>query len=176
MKTWSTQRREIMTRIGGLYLRQTGFTILELITVILIILVIGAASLMVYSRATRKGMETRARKEIEHLDAALRMYAEDTGYFPVDVGTFDGAASAIKAIEQDASAGYGDKPYATWPNEAKDSAGDLIDPWGQKYQYFSNTADSWFEGEERGLAYNIYSFGPKGSDPNLTKDDYIKNW
>lgn len=157
-------------------MKRSGFTVTELVVIVLIILLIGAASLMVLNRATRKGMETRARKEIEHLGIVLEIYAEAWGYYPVDLERLDGSAKVIMALEQDANAGYGGKAFVRWPSDAKDSNGNLLDPWGRAYEYFTDTESPWFEGKARGLAYNIWSPGPEGDRADLDTDEYIHNW
>lgn len=116
--------------------RSRGFTLLEMLVVILIIgLLTGVVGPRLMGQMS-KSETTAARAQISSLDKALQAYRVDTGRYP---STEEGLQALVKAP---ASESRWQGPYlqGAVPN----------DPWGQPYQYK-------FPGAQRD--FDLSSFG-----------------
>lgn len=142
----SRRRRRVV--VGRL--RQAGFTLIELM---LVVIIIGALVAMVMPRLTGRGEQARvsaARADIQsNIATALKLYELDNGNFPM---TQEGLEALLS---KPASAGRWNGPYL----EKRP-----IDPWGREYKYKS-------PGEHR-ADYDLYSLGKDGTESS----DDVKNW
>ncbi len=101
--------------------KQRGFTLLELLVVILIIGLLTAVVAPRFVGQISKSESTAARAQIEALDKALQSYRIDTGRFP---STSQGLAALVTQPS--------DEPRWRGPY----MQGDIpVDPWGSPYQY-----------------------------------------
>lgn len=132
-------------------MRKKGFTLIELMLVVIIISVLAA---MVIPRLTGRSEEARigvAKVDIEvNIATALKLYEVDNGAFPTTAEGLDALLSA--------------------PSSAKNWKGPYIekkplDPWGRPYQYKS-------PGSQRTYDYDLYSLGRDG----VESQDDIVNW
>lgn len=129
-----------------------GFTLIEIMLVVIIIGIIGA---MVFPRLTGQAREarvTQARTQIEGFRAALQMYEMHNDRFPT-------TEQGLEALFREPTT----NPPPNWRGPYMESIPD--DPWGNPYQYRS-------PGDE-GRDYEIISFGPDGVEGT---DDDIKSW
>jgi general secretion pathway protein G len=134
-----------------------GFTLMETLAVIFIMAVIAGIMLPALRRVREGGRVTHARNEINQLIAAIQMYAEDWGDYPVA----DSTAVLLDALED----------YSHWPAIVKDeTTGELLDPWGRHYRYRYPGSPEF---RAIGVAFNLYSAGPDGEYG--TEHD-ITNW
>lgn len=97
-----------------------GFTLIEIITVISIIIVLVGLLFPALNRAREQAKEQKARAMISSLEVAVNMYYTDLGQYPENL------SELINPTEE----GYG--PYMD-NDEYKD--GNFIDPWGKPYEY-----------------------------------------
>lgn len=97
-----------------------GFTLIEIITVISIIILLMSLLFPALNKAREQAKEQKARAMISSLEVAVNMYYTDSGKYPDTLGEL------ISPSEE----GYG--PYMD-DEEYKD--GNFIDPWGNPYQY-----------------------------------------
>lgn len=120
--------------------RQSGFTLLELLVVMLIIgLLVGYVGPRYFSQIGKSEIKA-ARAQINALEKALDMYRLDTGHYP-------SSESGLKALsEQPANETRWAGPYLS-----KDIP---PDPWGNAYLYRIPGAN--------GAEYDLYSFGNDG--------------
>lgn len=128
--------------------RQSGFTLLELLVVILIIgLLTGIVAPRFLGQVSRSET-TAARAQMDAFDKALQAYRLDTGRFPT---TGQGLRALLIAPS--------DEPRWRGPYLQGDVP---ADPWGMPYQYRSPGID--------GKDYNLLSYG-RDRAPGGTGDD-----
>lgn len=101
---------------------RSGFTLLELMVVLLILALIASIAAPQVTKHLRKAKVETAKIQIDALGAAVDSFHVDNGRFPTN-------EEALKAlIERPAGLPSWDGPYI----KKKDS---LIDPWGEPYKY-----------------------------------------
>lgn len=137
--------------------RGGGFTIIEVMIVIAIIVALGAVAALALTGQKRQADRDIARVELTNFRNAIKMFNLNFGRNPTDEeglrvlwdkNALSGESEAAKW------AGYLDKPK---PN----------DPWGSAWQYRAETQHSSDDG------YDLWSIGPDKQDG--TEDD-ITNW
>jgi len=140
--------------------RASGFTLLE---VLLVIAILGVLAAFVVPNLLKRGKQAK-------IDAAksavgpsgpigqqLEIYALDVGDYP---RTEEGLQALVEIPDSiDPESGKWKGPYI---KDAKQ----LLDPWGNEYQYR-------YPGEYNENGYDLWSVGPDGEDG--TEDD-IGNW
>ena len=117
--------------------RSRGFTLLELLVVILIIgLLVGIVGPRLLGQVSKSEV-TAARAQLDALDKAIQAYRMDTGHFPAP-------GQGLKALVMPP----GDDPRWRGPY----MQGEVPpDPWGSAYQYRLPGTN--------GRDYDLYSFG-----------------
>jgi general secretion pathway protein G len=120
--------------------RQSGFTLLELLVVMVIIgLLVGYVGPRYFSQIGKSEIKA-ARAQINALEKALDLYRLDTGHYP------SGELGLKTLIEQPANETRWSGPYL--------SKGIPPDPWGNPYLYRIPGAN--------GAEYDLYSYGKDG--------------
>jgi general secretion pathway protein G len=114
-----------------------GFTLLELMVVLLILALIATIAAPQVTKHLRKAKLETAKIQVDALSAAVDSFNIDNGRFP----TNDEALKAL--VEKPAGLPSWDGPYI----KKKES---LVDPWGEPYRYRS-------PGSSR--EYDVYSLG-----------------
>ena len=121
---------------------QRGFTLLELMVVLLILALIATIAAPQVTKHLRKAKTQTASIQIEALGAAVDSFNLDVGRFPTN-------EESLKAlVSKPTAATNWDGPYIK--KEAS-----LTDPWGRPYQYAS---------PGKGGDYDIYSLGSDGRE------------
>ena len=114
--------------------KRRGFTLLELLTVMVIIAVLSGLGAGGYSLARRQAKESRAKVDLEKWRAALNEYRVELGSYPAqNPGAPIRSVSAIG--------------FLTNAVEGVES----IDPWGNAYQYQCTNRFAyriWSEGQD----------------------------
>ncbi|UDF35505.1 UNVERIFIED_ORG: type II secretion system major pseudopilin GspG [Shinella sp. XGS7] len=127
---------------------QSGFTLLELLVVILIIgLLTGIVGPRFFGQISKSEVTT-ARAQMDALDKAIQGYRMDTGRYPT-------TAQGLKALVE----APGDEPR--WRGPYLQAAVPL-DPWGMPYQYRSPGSN--------GKEYELLSLG-RDRTPGGSGDD-----
>lgn len=133
--------------------RNSGFTLLELLVVMVIIgLLAGYVGPKYFSQIGKSEIKV-ARAQIDGFEKALDQYRLDTGHYP---GSADGLAALFSKPSSDAK---WDGPYlkkAVPP-----------DPWGNAYQY----RQPGEHGE-----YDLYSYGKDGQTGGTGENADVTNW
>ena len=134
--------------------RQGGFTLIEIMVVVVIIGVLSTLILPRVLGRQEQAFITKAESDIQSLTNALKLYKLDNYHYPTtDLG--------LEALVNNPG------------NQAKNwKEGGYIDrlpkdPWGSDYQYLS-------PGEHG--AFDLWSFGPDGTSGGDGNDADITNW
>ena len=118
--------------------RRTGFTLLEVMLVLAILVILGGFVAFNLLGTSEKAYKKAAMQQLHGIEGMLDLYYLDMQSYPPDL-------SALRVAPSDAAnAQKWDGPYAKKDIPA--------DPWGQAYQY-----------EVNGSSYKLYSAGPNGA-------------
>ena len=133
--------------------RAKGFTLLELLVVMVIIgLLVGYVGPKYFSQVGKSEIKA-ARAQIDGLEKALDQYRLDTGHYP-------STAQGLAALNTKPSgATRWDGPYLRKEVPS--------DPWGNPYQYKSPGEHGEFD---------LYSYGKDGHQGGAGEDADITNW
>lgn len=130
-------------------MKYNGFTAIELLAVLAIILTIVGIGIPAYKSLRNRGKIAKAKAVIAKLEMAVEMYKTDNAEYP---GT-------LNELINSSSPAFG--PYM----DRKDSAGGrFIDPWDMEYEY-TRAAES----------VSILSYGPdreKGTGDDISNVGY----
>ncbi|EKT4468017.1 type II secretion system major pseudopilin GspG [Pseudomonas putida] len=137
---------------------QRGFTLIEIMVVVIILGVLGALVLPnVMSRPDHAKL-TAARTDIQSISTALEIYRLDNGRYP---STAQGLDALVK------------RPTVAPLPRQWNAQGYLkstpTDPWGSPYQYTS-------PGTRSSQGYDLYSLGADGQPGGEGMDADIGNW
>lgn len=137
----SRERRERRQR------RQSGFTLIEILLVVVIIGILAGIALPKLSGHTRRAEITRARAEIENIGTALAQFEMDMGEFP----------KSLQELVASPGSDRWNGPYLP--------KGVPVDPWKRPYVYAN-------PGRHNTRSYDLSSLGPDG----VESADDIVNW
>jgi len=133
-----------------------GFTLIEIMVVVVIIGLLAAVILPNVFGNVAKAQVTKAKSDIQAIEAGLTMYKLDNYRFPsTDLG--------LNALVQRPN----DPTVRNW-REGGYLKRISADPWGNPYQYV-------FPGT-RGQEYDLYSFGADGQEGGEGENADIGNW
>ena len=172
-----------------------GFTLVELLVVVSIIVILSGLVIGVSGFVQRKAAVTKATTQLHLLGSKLDEYAQDTGGYPrkrdnngLIIYTMlfgggigpDGIAGTLDDTSLDGVPDEGARIYlaALDPNSNKQKMLEvrsgsttptkLIDPWGNSWRYRSGSRF-----RPNNPDFDLWSMGPDGKDN--TEDD-IRNW
>lgn len=137
--------------------KQTGFTIVELLIVIVVIAILAAITIVAYNGIQQRAREQTVRTDLQTLRKAMMMYREENRTLPPGSDFYSGTSMP---------------PPASWTTIVTSlknggyiqTSGLEKDPWGQYYWYDNN--DCTFG---QGGSSPLRSVGPDGI--NNTSDD-----
>lgn len=132
--------------------RQRGFTLVELLLVLVILGVLAAIVVPKFAGRTEQAKEAAARTQISTFETTLDAFEVDNGYYPKGKNGLD----SLVIPPQDAQNWRG--PYLKQDIP--------LDPWGNAYVYEC-------PGKFNVATYDLFSAGPDGRAG--TEDD-ITNW
>lgn len=147
------------TEIGSSFishrrLRSTGFTLLELLVVMVIIGLLAAYVGPKYFTQVGRSKVQVAQVQIAAFAKALEQYRIDTGRYP---GTLSGLAALY--------AQPSNEPNWQGPYLNKNMP---LDPWGSAYRYKSPAAE--------GREYEVVSYGADGTEGGLDDNADVISW
>ena len=130
--------------------KQTGFTLLEVMVVVVIIAIMAAAIGPSLLGNIEKASISRAGTDIKSISSMLELYKAENYAYP----------STDQGLEALVSKPSGDPVPKNWRQYLKKTP---IDPWEKPYKYLSPGTNGDFD---------LYSLGPDG----VQSDDDIKSW
>ena len=134
--------------------RRGGFTLMEVLLVLAILVILGSLGSVMYVNAQKKAQLDAARSQIGLFDSAL-------GTYYVSMGEFPSSQAGLEALRSPpADARRPDSWMAFFDRDIP------LDPWDHPYQYVN-------PGTHNTDKYDIWSAGPDGQDGT---DDDIGNW
>jgi general secretion pathway protein G len=136
--------------------RARGFTLIEIMVVVIIIGLLAAVIVPQVVDKVDQAKVTRAKSDIQALEAALTMFRLDNSRYP----TTDQGLSALITQPTDPAIRHW-RPGGYVPRLSKD-------PWGNDYQYTSPGSHS--------KDYDLYSLGADGQQGGEGVDADIGNW
>lgn len=145
-----------VTTAGGGYRRGlgSGFTLLELMVVLLILAMLASIAAPQVLKYLSKAKSQTARVQLDALSAGLDFYHIDLGHYPTQ-------AQGLQALVRRPA----DEPRWDGPYVKRDAS--LVDPWGRPYQYR-------IPGQHG--AYDLYTLGADGKQGGSGEDADIGNW
>lgn len=132
-----------------------GFTLMELVVIMAVIIVLGGILLPQVNRVITEAKKSKAKAELEHIKSALLAYKEDVGELPPS-GTQTTAAALDGSSTETALLSGGASPPSGWNGPYIESS-ISTDPWGNSYMYEDNDGASG-----RPISY-LLSYGPDGT-------------
>ena len=137
--------------------RRQGFTLIEIMAVVLIIGLLTTLVGIAIIPQIDKGRVTTARTQIKNLEAALETYRMDNARFPT---TEQGLRALIEAppdVRNFQTGGYLREKRIP------------LDPWGNPYQYES-------PGTHNDHSFDLWSWGADGAPGGSGTDADLGNW
>jgi general secretion pathway protein G len=133
-----------------------GFTLVELMMTILIIIIIAGIGTYTMRLAITKSKISRAKAEIKAMELALEEYKIDHGQYRPSSG---GSTELWNALRGSPKIYFARDPV-------QDSGPPILDPFGNEYQYRAPGANNT-------ASFDLWSRGPDGVEGT---DDDITNW
>lgn len=142
-------------------LRKHGFTIVELLIVIVVIAILASISVVAYN-----GIQTRARNsttsnELQSIEKAMRLYRVDVGSMPLGSDWYSGSGAPSSRWSTEIIANLRSLGYITGNSLETDA-------WGQYYIYDNNDCNT-------GQGGNSYVLSIGADGVRDTSDDIRKN-
>jgi general secretion pathway protein G len=137
-------------------MNQKGFTLIEILVVVIIIGILAALVIPKYAGRTEQARNAATKTQIDTLfSSALDMYEADNGNYP-------STEQGLQALRVQPNTEPVPKNWKG-PYLKKDVP---LDPWGKPYVYT-------YPGTHNPGGYDLYSVGPDGQEGT---DDDVTNW
>ena len=140
--------------------RKDGFTLIEIMAVVLIIGLLSTIVGVAIFTQVDKGRVTAARAQISNLEGVLELYRMDNARFPT-------TEQGLEALIQPATSSP--EPRNFPPGGYLKGGRVPLDPWGEPYQYES-------PGSNNTRGFDIWSWGADGTPGGEGVDADIGNW
>ena len=138
--------------------KQAGFTLIELMVVVVIIAILAGLIIPRFMGETDKAKQAKAKMQIESLESALKMYKLDNGSYPT-------TEQGLKALVETPTVGNLPK---NWRQGGYLEKGKVPkDPWDNEYVYVSPGSHGDFD---------LSSLGADGEPGGEEFNKDINNW
>jgi prepilin-type N-terminal cleavage/methylation domain-containing protein len=169
-----TRRRRRLRRPGPAHSKPAAFTLVELLLVVAIIALLMGLLLAGIAKARRQAEFQRARVEVQSLYNAFQSYYADYARYPYTDETVHAVDSTLVAM---LSGGPGldnakQRVYLPVRTGQTNSAGALVDPWGNAYRVLFDGTGSAADGVvtnafgpagySNRVPFMVWSLGPDG--------------
>ncbi|MDY0136847.1 MAG: type II secretion system major pseudopilin GspG [Thiomicrospira sp.] len=141
-------------RRGRVQARQQGFTLIELMVVVVILAILAAIAMPMLMDRPDEARVVKAKQDISALSSALNLYKLDNFRYP----TTDQGLEALVSKPTSEPVPQNWKPYMERLP---------LDPWGKPYLYLSPG--------EQGV-FDVFSYGADGLEGGEGIDATIGNW
>ena len=145
--------RQYYTLYAARYTLSNGFTLIELMIVIVILGLLSTIIMPKILNRPEQARRVKAKVDIRNIESALALFKTDTGRFPA-------TSEGLEVLVSDPGIkGYNDDGYLNKVSS---------DPWGNKYIYISpgmNRKD-----------YDLESYGKDGEDGGTENNADIESW
>lgn len=145
-------------------MKKIGFTLIEILIVIVIISMLSAISLPAIRKARNKAAILRTKAIIASIESALFMYQTDIGNYPESTGSSKILVEALMGPVDDEN---WKGPYMRFKQKDIDENSNIIDTWGNSIKYI------YPQNEKNNVPFLIISAGP---DRKIDTADDIGNW
>ena len=160
------EHQQVMTLQTG----KRGFTLMELLVVIGIIIVIAASVLTVIPGIHEKTQKKATKAFMDRLEIAIEQYYDDNRSYPPTGAEPTEIEDLKKALQPSDPAS---KQYVEFVDEELDN-NIIIDEWGNPFVFVSSTDAT---PNNNTTTYDLYSTGPDGTTSSSGDDaDDINNW
>lgn len=145
-----------------LWAKRTGFTIVELLIVIVVIAILAAISVVAYNGIQARSQDAKRLADVASIQKALEFYKSENGVYPAVAYSGSGQQSGWEVSSKEASGGFlsGLTAYGF-------SSGVPVDP-------INNSTESTFtEAQSAGrFGYYYYRYAPGAGGCSTTKGDF----
>jgi general secretion pathway protein G len=148
----------LLLTLGGESMKQRGFTIVELLIVIVVIGILAAITVVAFGATQSKARDAQRKSDVEAIVKALELHYNDKGFYPNSTTYTPGSTTINAAWSTTADASWANleavlQPYINkLPRDPTSTpAVDIRSVAGYDYQYFGN--QSTYCGVAPGQAY-----------------------
>lgn len=156
-----------MVMIKQISLSRRGFTLLEVLTVISVMVILASIVLPSLRTSRNRAFEAKTEAQLSSLALALKLYKADMGQYPDRLTAW----VLVYGTQGQGQASLGPRwkgPYIELKQGSDmSSGGDILDAWGQPFRYRRHDVLT------DGRFFDLYSIGRDGQDGT---DDDIKHW
>ena len=145
--------------------RARGFTLVEMIIVIAVVLVVASLALGLVASNTDESKRLHTEMLIQNLDLACKGYRNERGAYPPD-DRFVAHLGKERIVPIDAASMTKRPPFMTFRKDQVDAAGAVIDAWDRPIRYKA-------PGLRNTTHVDLWSAGPNGQDGDV---DDVGNW
>jgi general secretion pathway protein G len=145
------KRRQVSRKWMTTSARRAGFTLIEVLLVLIILVIIGSLAVNVFTGTQDKASINAAKSNISLVRGAIDRYRLDFNKYPSKLADLWEKPSDATAAEK-------------WTSEYLEPL--KPDPWGNEYQYTA-------QGKKNTGKFDLWSNGPDGQSGT---DDDIGNW
>jgi general secretion pathway protein G len=133
--------------------RRAGFTLIEVLLVLVILVILGSIAVPMFTGTAEKANQQAAQVQVNAFETAIDLYHIGMRQYPASLDDLINAPSDAKQAKR-------------WSGPYLKENRSLVDPWDNPYKYNA-------KGTKNPGRYDVWSYGPDGQSGT---DDDIGNW